>query len=65
MATKLDEFHYHEVLDRTFVIQCTIEEHLEGHIVIKENKNLSKKLEKAQELLSEVYQECGALQEKL
>lgn len=61
----LDEFHYHEALDRSYVVAEILENALIGHIVIQENKQLKEKLEKAQELIIEVYQEIGSMQIRL
>ena len=61
----LDEFHYHEALDRSYVVAEILENTLIEHIVIQENKQLKEKLEKAQELIIEVYQEIGSMQIRL
>jgi hypothetical protein len=39
---------------------CTIDDHLLQHPVAKLDKNISKKIEKALELLAEAYQEAGS-----
>lgn len=57
----LDEFHYHEALDRSYLVAEMLESALIEHVVIKKHKNLKTKLEKAQELIIEVYQEIGGL----
>ena len=36
----LDEFHYHEALDRSYVVAEILENTLIEHIVIQENKQL-------------------------
>lgn len=59
--SKLDEFHYHEALDRSYVVGEIIENTLATHPVIKKHKQLKTKIEKAQELIIEVYQELGGL----
>ena len=61
----LDEFHYHEALDRSYVVAEILENTLIEHIVIQENKQLKEQLEKAQELIIEVYQEIGSMQIRL
>lgn len=58
---QLDEFHYHEALDRSYLIADLLETALIEHVVLKKHKNLKTKLEKAQELIVEVYQEIGGL----
>lgn len=60
--TKLDEFHYHEALDRSYVVAEMLEEILINHVVIRKHRNLKNKLQKAQLLIVEVYQELGGLQ---
>jgi len=52
--------HYHEMTDRLHVLMCTIDDHLLQHPVAKLDKNISKKIEKALELLAEAYQEAGS-----
>lgn len=58
---KLDEFHYHEALDRTHVINEIIDCTLVHHPVFETHKKLKKKIEKAQSILYEVYQEVAML----
>jgi hypothetical protein len=58
---KLDEFHYHEALDRIHVIMCTIDEHLIQHPVCKLEKKVASKVDKALTLLFEAYQEVGEI----
>lgn len=57
--SEFDEFHYHEVIDRCHVINSMIDDHLLSHPVIDEDVRLREKIEKAQRLISEVYQEVG------
>jgi hypothetical protein len=56
---KLDEFHYHEAIDRTYVVQSNIENTLQSHPVFHKHKKLAKKLDKVQTLLRDLYQEIG------
>jgi len=58
---KLDEFHYHEALDRSYIIADMIENVLITHPVIENNKDLKIKVEKAQDIICEVYQMIGGL----
>jgi hypothetical protein len=53
---KLDPFHYHEVVDRCYLISDMIEDCLILHPACK-NKKDSKKLYKAISLIQEVYQD--------
>ena len=52
---KLDEFHYHEALDRANSINIMIEELLTFHPVIKKHKDIQKELDKATRSITEVY----------
>ena len=58
---KLDDFHYHEALDRSYIVANMIEEVLIDHIVFLKHKRLRRKIEKAQSLLLDVYQEVGSI----
>jgi hypothetical protein len=58
---KLDQFHYHEALDRLHVIMCTIDEHLIQHPVCKLEKTVGNKVEEALTLLYQAYQETGSI----
>lgn len=55
----LDEFHYHEAIDRTAVITDMLDRYLIQHPVFKAEKEFSKKIEKAGMLLAEAYQIIG------
>lgn len=56
---KLNSGHYHEVMDRSYVIMSNMEDFLLNHPAVSQNKKLKEKVEKAQTLLAEVYQEMG------
>ena len=58
---KLDEYHYHEALDRTHMLLSIIDEHLREHPVVKKHKQLKIRVEVAEEILVEVYQRIGEL----
>ena len=60
-AIKLDDFHYHEMMDRLHVINCTISEHILEHPVAFKHKRLYNKIEKALYLLADAYQMAGNL----
>jgi len=62
---KLDKFYYHEALDRAYIVANMTDEVLFQHPVIQKHKNLKKKVEKAENLLYEVYQLIGGLDIKL
>lgn len=59
---QLDSLGYHEALDRTHLILCNIDDFLLDHNVINMNKKLRKKVEKASELLADVYQSIGNIE---
>jgi len=56
---KLDEFHYHEALDRSFCVADIIENMLVTHPVVMKHKKIKKLVEKAQKNILEAYQEIG------
>lgn len=62
---KLDEFHYHEALDRTYLIGSMVNDTLTTHPVYKKHKKLKKKINKVEDLLAELYQEMGDLEHTL
>jgi len=59
---QLGELGHHEVLDRTHVILCNIDDFLLDHNVIMSNKKLLKKVEKASRILADVYQAVGKIE---
>ena len=56
---KLDNYSYHEALDRSYLFPSLVDRELSNHPVIKINKKLSKKVDKILTLMFEVYQEIG------
>lgn len=58
---KVDEFHYHEVLDRLHVIMTNIDTHIVEHPVMEKHTELRKKTNDAIDILWDVYQEVGKL----
>jgi hypothetical protein len=61
---KLDQFHYHEAVERAYIVGYMGELFLIGHPVCKKHKKIRKKVRKALQLLAEVYQEIGYLEFK-
>lgn len=55
----MDEFSYHEALDRTHVLLCMLDEHLLSHPVIESDPKLKKIAEDIEDLLGELYQLIG------
>jgi hypothetical protein len=58
---KLDNFHYHEAMDRTAMICDMIDTFLIQHPVSKAEKEFAEKLEEANMQLVEAYQIIGKL----
>jgi len=56
---KLDQFHYHEALDRIYVISQNCDEHLLQHPAIKLESEVKENIEKAILYLCEAYQQIG------
>lgn len=55
----LDEFHYHELLDRLHVTMSNIDDHLQQHPVAKLNTDIKDLISEAQDKLWEAYQITG------
>ena len=56
---KLTKEDYHEMTDRLHVVCCIINDHLIQHKVNKLDKEVSKPIEQALDLLAEAYQISG------
>ncbi len=56
----INQGHYFEVMDRTHVIQCTIDDFINSHPAINrpgiDEAIIKRKLSEVQDLLTEVYQ---------
>lgn len=52
----LDNFHYHEAMDRTAMITDIVDRYLTQHPVFKAEKEFAEKVEQAGMLLAEAYQ---------
>lgn len=57
---KLNKGHWHEAADRTNCIMDIIHNMLLTHPAIEQSPELAKKVERAVDLLGDVYQEAGA-----
>jgi len=57
----ITDLHYHEALDRTWMIIDILDRHLIQHPVFKAEKEYAKKVEKAGLLLAEAYQIIGQI----
>lgn len=58
---ELDEYNYHEALDRASCVAEIIENMLIKHSVVQEHKDVKELVEKAQEYILEAYQILGGL----
>lgn len=58
---KIDEFHWHEVVDRTWLIMETLANALEDHPVILAHPDLAKKMGVAHTALFDLYQSAAAI----
>ena len=57
---KLDEFHYHEIVDRLHVIMCMVDEHLQQHPVAKLETEANQLIASANDNLWQAYQLLGS-----
>ena len=55
----LDEFHYHEIIDRLHIIINTVEDHLLSHPVCCESSDVKTLIEERQAKLIKAYQRVG------
>lgn len=55
MTTKLDEFHWHEALDRAALLADMIEQQLSRHPVIEQDPELDRLVDEAIGKLVDVY----------
>jgi hypothetical protein len=56
---EINDGHYHELLDRTHVAACTIDEHLVNHPLSLADKEIREHLENALDSLMRAYQVIG------
>ncbi len=59
---ELDDYYYHEALDRAYIAADIIENMLIKHPVIDQHKELKKLVKKAQKCLIMAYQIVGGLE---
>lgn len=55
----LDEFHYHEIVDRLHIVMCMIDDHLQQHPVTKLETEASQLISNANDNLWQAYQLLG------
>jgi hypothetical protein len=61
---KLDEFHYHEMIDRLAFFAETIDAQLAEHPAVEKEKRIKKNVDKAIELLYDAYQSASNIRDK-
>tara|TARA_B110000259_G_scaffold146126_1_gene164677 strand:- start:2803 stop:3006 length:204 start_codon:yes stop_codon:yes gene_type:complete len=59
---ELDEFHYHEMLDRLHVVMSMIDVHLQQHPVAKIETEIKDLISHAQDSLWQAYQLTGTIE---
>lgn len=57
---KLDSFHYHEALDRLWVVNTMIDELINSHPVIWQDEEVANMIAIAQTSLADAYQKIGS-----
>jgi hypothetical protein len=62
---EINDGHYLELLDRTHVVICNIQDHLIDHPLAQKKKKIRKKLENAGMILADAYQDLGQLMSKM
>jgi len=62
---KLDDFHYHEMLDRLHVMMCNVDTHLLQHPVCKIDTKIKNHVNSAMNELCEAYQMVSTIEIKL
>lgn len=58
---EINDGHYHEVMDRLHVVNCTIEDHIITHPLTDSLPEVKKLVEEAQSKLWKAYQLVGSL----
>jgi len=59
---QLDDYHYHELLDRLYVVMSIIDDHLIQHPVCKIETDIKDHIDNAVDQLSMAYQLTGGKQ---
>ncbi len=59
---KLDEWHYHEMLDRLHIASMFLDTHLQQHPVAKIESKVGKLVSDAVDKLTEAYQLIGSIE---
>jgi hypothetical protein len=59
--TRLDEFHWHEVLDRTHVVADTFDDHILLHPAIEQTPSLKMAADEVSRRMHDLYQAIGKI----
>ena len=62
-SDELDDFYYHEVLDRLMILNDMMENYLIDHPVCQKHRDLRDIIESAQDILGEAYLKMGDIQQ--
>jgi hypothetical protein len=61
----LDQFHYHEAIERIYLLGNIGEMFIDGHPVFKKHKKIKKKIKKALKIIADIYQELSRKEFKI
>jgi len=56
---KINDGHYHEAMDRVYIVTENIDDHILKHPICKHNKKIRKQIEKGLDALVTAYQMIG------
>ena len=62
---EINDGHYLELLDRTHVVLCNVQDHLIDHPLAQKKKKIRKKMESVGMILADAYQDLGHLMSKM
>ena len=62
---KIDEFHYHEMVDRLYMMMEIIDSQLLAHPLTEEDSELKQEIEKVIDILYKQYQRIGCKEAEL
>lgn len=64
-SPELDDFSYHEIVDRCHLIMSSIQENLINHHAMEHHPEHAEKLDKAITLIWDVYQNFGGAERQI
>ena len=56
---EINDGHYLELMDRLYIVNCTIDDHILNHPLAEVNKDIQIKIDEALSLLMDAYQMIG------